>query len=79
LGNITGYGNEIKQLKDQFFQSAFDKVDLYSNAKGIEFFDEYQSKINKNPDRIVEYIYEFTGKSDPEMILQNPYWYEHKY
>lgn len=66
-GKFLGYMNETKQIFTSY-QSAFYSQDLYSNRLGVNFFERYGDSIDKNPQDISDYIYEFL--SDPANICE---------
>ena len=66
-GEFLGLINELTQLGTKSF---FYKQDLYSNDLGIKFFREYGDKIQKNPNLISLYIFDF---------LKNPETYKVKF
>lgn len=58
LGIPLGYVNEIQQFA-RGKSTGFNPQDLYSNRLGVQFFDQYARKIQYQPHKISDFIYEF--------------------
>ena len=62
-GHFMGMANEFKQALS-FSKSAFYPQDIYSNKLGVDVFNKYDAKIQKNPKKISEYIHRFLSNPD---------------